>query len=169
MALINRPRTKGGNAHSGSSIHQKDNRNKVNTAHSLSAQQPTWKNKACKYFVSKLKFKSSLFRVSFSVTEERTAHEAAECKQRKELNGGNVFRTTNLFDVQALAIQHLISLTCYIKDRVIKTQYISYFSPHILLVVSVEMVQYLSNVILWLKMNQKLICLPFSMLFREER
>lgn len=75
------------------------------------------------------------------MTEERTAHEAAECKQRKELNGGNVFRTTNLFDVQALAIQCPISLTCYIKDRVIKTLYIFFiFCPHILLVVSVEMV-----------------------------
>lgn len=84
MALINRPRTKGGNAHSGSSIHQKDNRNKVNTAHSLSAQQPTWKNKACKYFISELKFKSSLFRVSFSVTEQRTTREAAECKHREK-------------------------------------------------------------------------------------
>lgn len=110
MALINRPRTKGGNAHSGSSIHQKDNRNKVNTAHSLSAQQPTWKNKACKYFVSKLKFKSSLFRVSFSVTEDRTAHEAAECKQRKELNGGNVFHTTWIY----LTYRHLLYSVLYL-------------------------------------------------------
>lgn len=118
MALINRPRTKGGNAHSGSSIHQKDNRNKVNTAHSLSAQQPTWKNKACKYFISKLKFKSSLFRVSFSVTEERTAHEAAECKQRKELNGGKVFRTTSIY----LTYRHSLYSVLYLSYAILKTE-----------------------------------------------
>lgn len=142
MALINRPRTKGGNAHSGSSIHQKDNRNKVNTAHSLSAQQPTWKNKACKYFISKLKSKSGLFRVSFSVTEETTTHEAAECKQKDHTT---FVYHMSLFDVQALAIRCLISLVCGFKDGDVETQYISHFFSQLLLLVSVEIVWYLTH------------------------
>ncbi len=112
MALINRPRTKGGNAHSGSSIHQKDNRNKVNTAHSLSAQQPTWKNKACKYFISELKFKLSLFRVSFGVTEQRSTHEAAECKHREEIWMGQMSFLPHEF-IWRTGTQYIVSHMLY--------------------------------------------------------
>lgn len=149
MALINRPRTKGGNAHSGSSIHQKDNRNKVNTAHSLSAQQPTRKNKACKYFISK-KFKSSLFRVRFCVTEERTLHEATECKLReKSWIGETSFRPHSfIWQTGTRYIVTYISHMLY-QRHVVKTQYVLtylFFPPHIPLVDSVEMVSYLPNV-----------------------
>ncbi len=168
MALINRPRTKGGNAHSGSSIHQKDNRNKVNTAHSLSAQQPTWKNKACKYFISELKFKLSLFRVSFGVTEQRSTHEAAECKHREKIWMGQMSFLPHEF-IWRTGTQYQ-SLICISKTELSK-RCISYFF-HSFCLLSVwkhfGISLTLPNVILWLKWNQKLICLPFSMLFRAE-